>query len=211
MIKLSFFWVVIFWANSVHALNITDIDEENKNFKIAVDVYQSKFFAEGENLRFSMEGGIEGAYCQGVIRDVDPGYFTLHVENINNCWSRSRLLRRGLNIRVPEEVFKEKSFKAGLTQLQIKERKGDYLQQLNEINFYLNNFDLEKEKIEAEYDRRIRTLKLEKIKALKDLYQKRKEKSEIQVYLRKELDRLKQSNLYYNSKDYSVDSTENPL
>lgn len=161
--------------------NILKLETENKNIK---------FLRSGDQLKFKVFSKKKEKFCEGTVRGVEEKYLTVFVKDINECWSYEEYFRRGTLVSITVKVLEKRVKSASYYRQILLKRKQDYLQQLNETNNFLWNFNQQKVKVAAEYDLRINQIKQDKQRAMDELIIKNKDASRLQQILAKKLDQV---------------------
>ncbi len=190
MIYISFISI----AYTKVPLRMTDKSENLKLFKMALKSNKTKGLKLGDNLEFSINKNQK--LCTGIVKTLEDAYLTIYVEDISSCWDKKQMLRRGVVFNFSGNMIEERDIEKRLTRKELEAKRKDFINQLNDINIYFYSFDLKRKKIEAEYNNKIRLLKLEKVKALEQLYRDRKAKADIQLRLKNDLKRVKEAKRY---------------
>ncbi len=181
-------------AQALVPLRMTDKSENLKIFKVALKANKVKGLKLGDPLEFSINESPK--FCKALVKNLEEDFLTVYVEEISDCWDKKMMLRRGMIFNFSEAQIEARIIDSRLTKQELEVKRKDFVNQLNDINIYLYNFDLKRKKVEAEYNNKIRELRLEKIKVLEDLYRERKAKSEIQLKLKADLDRVREAKRY---------------
>lgn len=195
-ILIIFLITNILIAKSETNYRLTDKSDDNKTIKIQISENGPKVFGLGEVFDFYL-GSKRHSICEGIISKMEENFLVVNISNISQCWPLEKRLRRGTKIYLSSETLSGKDIETELKGLDLKRKKVNLLTQMNDTNLYLHNFNLKKKKILSEYDQRIKRLKIEKNKALEDLYKERSEMSDLQLMLRYKIEKVQKADNYF--------------
>ncbi len=176
---------------------VTDKDDQGRILKIKVENDNSKFFRAGDVVYFRVNRKYSNLQCKAFVRQVEPFYFTILVQDFSNCWNGDDYFRRGTVLNFESSDLATRVHEASKYRELLLVRKDDFLKQLNEINNFIWGFDQHKVKEAALYDKRINQMQIEKRKALDNLILKKNESLTLQNELMRKLDSIDESLSYY--------------
>jgi hypothetical protein len=176
---------------------VTDKDDKGRILKIKVENNNSKFFRAGDVVYFKINRRYAVNQCKAFVRQVEPFYFTILVQDFSNCWDENNYFRRGTVLNFESEDLARRVEEASKYRSLLLVRKDDFLKQLNGINNFVWGFDQHKVKKAAKYDKRINEMQIEKRKALDNLILKKQENLVLQNELMRKLDSIDESLHYY--------------
>lgn len=176
---------------------VSDKDDNGRIFKIHVENNNTKFFRAGDSVQFKVALRETNDWCKGFVRSVDDFYFTIYVESLRPCFSKSDYFRRGTALNFFSPTLALRVFEASKYREQLIMRKEDFLRQLNGINHFLWTFDQQKVKLAADYDEKINELQRLKRKALDDMINLKQERLVLQNELMNKLNELDDSLKFY--------------
>lgn len=169
---------------------ITDRDESGRIFKIRSENRNVKFFQKGDQINFNIYDQVNYRPCSAQVKDVEESHIVVKVSSLYTCWRRDKTLLRGTIIKIDAPILAQRVLEAKTRYTLLNKEKTDLLSQLNGVNNFIWNFDLEKSKVALEYDRRISELLKEKKQALIGVDQRRDNSFKLQRKLRDRLDKL---------------------
>jgi len=186
---------------------VTDKDDSGRVLKIKVENNNTKFFKAGDVVYFRVNNHKTLDPCRATVRNVENFYFTLYVQDFRYCWSKGQYFPRGVQLNFSSKILGQRVFEASKYREILLLRKDGFLNQLNNINNFLWNYNQQKIKTAAEYDEEINSLKRKKQLAIDNLLQTKQENLMLQVELQKKLDSLDESLKHYRveRQEYLVD------
>ena len=182
---------------------VSDRDEASSVFKVQSDSENVKFFKGGDQVRFKVEQNPNKDFCQGDIRTVEPGFFTMYVKNLYPCWNEGEYFRRGMILNFKSSRLAERVQDASEYRLILLKRREDYFKQLNKMNVFIWSFKQQKVQLAAQYDKKIEELKKKKRRALEGLLSKKNDVASTQRELIYRLDNLDEKLEFYRIENHS--------
>lgn len=174
---------------------ITDRDDQVQIFKIKSENPQIKFFKSGDVVEFNVSKMevLDRDYrypCKGFVRNVEQNYLTLFVNNLRQCWNPREYLRRGTVLIFFSSILAERVLNASKFRRIVIKEKQDFLKQLDKVNQFLWNYDQERLKLAADFDKKMIELQKMKDHDLTHLVDKKEEFVRLQAKLQRKLDEL---------------------
>jgi hypothetical protein len=176
---------------------VTDKDDTGRIIKIRVENNNTKFFRVGDPVYFHIQEHKKSARCKGHVRNVEDYYFTLYVDNFLACWNKDQYFKRGTILVMESQVLADRVFEAMKFREILINKKKDFLAQLNQINNFLWNFDVEKSKKAAEFDAELLQMQKRRQKFLDDLTQSKQEQIRLQSELMQKLNEMDHQLKFY--------------
>ncbi len=176
---------------------VTDKNPVGDVLKIQSETENIKFFRAGDEVKFKISTLLKNPPCTGHVRSVESPYFTIHINDIKQCWKQVEYFRRGSLLHFDSPILATRIKNASFFRLVLMQRKKDYLAQLNENNQFLWRFNELQVNAVAEFDLQIAEIEKRKQKALDDLIVKKKEASVLQQTLIRKLDEVDNDLLFY--------------
>lgn len=169
---------------------VTDRDETTSIVKISSENKNVKFFRAGDLINFKIQNNNESEFCQGFVRSVEPDYFVMYTKDLFPCFPKGEYFRRGTVLIMESQKLGQRVREASVYRASLIKKKKDFMEQMNEINGDVWNFEERKIEVAAEYDRRITQMEKEKLKALDTLLNKKNDQIRLQRELAFRLDSI---------------------
>ena len=175
-----------------YAKFLARVSDKNRSTNILKLKYENgnlKFLKIGDSVNFRVKG--QGyRECEGHIRDVEPPYLTMFVDDIEDCWKKNSYFRRGTILVFDSKLLSKRVYEGSVFRKILLRKREDYLRQLEGVNNFLWSYDQEKIKVAAKYDERINALEQKKRKGLEGMINKKNENIYIQSSLMKKLNEI---------------------
>jgi len=159
---------------------VSDKDDSSRILKIQAENLNSKFLKAGDIVYFKLNRGKKSDQCKGSVRDSERKYFVIYVHSFYPCFDEKKYLKRGTILHFHSPVLSRRVLEASKSREILILKRSDFLKQLNGINHFLWTYDIQKLKVAAEFDEKIAEMKKEKLRALDNMIERKKEKQDIQ-------------------------------
>lgn len=150
---------------SIFSGRITDRDETVSIIKVSAESRNIKFFRSGDKVQFRLPSK-NGEYCEAFVRGIEENYFVLYVKDLSPCYGTDEYFRRGTSLIFFSPKLLDRVREASIFRATLFQKKKDFLSQLNQLNHDVWNYEEQKMKVAAEYDKKIAELEKQKQLAL---------------------------------------------
>ncbi len=176
---------------------VTDKDDTTSIIKISAESRNIKFFRAGDYTRFWLSNKNEDKYCEGFVRSLEEKFFVLYVKDLAPCFGSGEYFRRGTSLVFHSPKLLERVREASIFRASLFQKKKDFLSQLNQLNHDVWNYEEQKVKIAAEYDRKIQEIEKQKQMALEEHLSKKNDFVTLQKELIYRLDNIDKEISFY--------------
>ncbi len=186
---------------SIFSGRVTDRDETTSIVKVSTESRNIKFFRAGDPVKFRLPSK-KTDMCEGHVRSIEETYFVLYVKDLGTCFDKDEYFRRGTSLVFQSPKLLERVREASIFRSSLFNKKKDYLSQLNELNHGVWNYEEEKVRIAAEYDKKILEIEKQKQQALDQHLARKNDYVTLQRELTYRLDKVeKEIDFYRVEKD----------
>lgn len=144
---------------------VTDKDDTTSIIKVSSESRNIKFFRSGDKVQFRLPAKKDD-YCDAFVRGIEDNYFVLYVKDLSPCFGSDEYFRRGTSLIFFSPKLLERVREASVFRATLFQKKRDFLSQLNQLNQDVWNYEEQKMKIAAEYDKKIAEIEKQKQLAL---------------------------------------------
>ncbi len=150
---------------SIFSGRVTDRDDTASILKVSSESRNIKFFRSGDKVQFRLPSK-DGEYCEAFVRGIEEDYFVLYVKDLTPCYSADEYFRRGTSLIFFSPKLLDRVREASIFRATLFQKKKDFLSQLNQLNHDVWNYEEQKMRLAAEYDKKIAEIEKQKQLAL---------------------------------------------
>ncbi|MCK6594871.1 MAG: hypothetical protein L6Q33_06705 [Bacteriovoracaceae bacterium] len=151
---------------SIFSGRVTDKDDTTSIIKVSSESRNIKFFRAGDKVQFRVPSKKESEFCEAFVRGIEQHYFVLYVKDLSPCFGGDDYFRRGTSLIFFSPKLLDRVREASVFRATLFTKKKDFLSQLNQLNHDVWNYEEQKMKIAAEYDKKIAEIEKQKQLAL---------------------------------------------
>lgn len=180
---------------------VTDKDDTTSIIKVSSESRNVKFFRSGDKVQFRLPAK-KDEYCEAYVRGIEENYFVLYVKDLSPCFGADEYFRRGTSLIFFSPKLLDRVREASIFRATLFQKKKDFLSQLNKLNQDVWNYEEQKMKIAAEYDKKIAEIEKQKQFALEEHLSRKNDYVTLQRELIYRLDNIdKEINFYRVEKE----------
>ena len=167
---------------------VTDRDETGSIVKVSSETKNVRLLRAGDLVEFKIQAQNDDDFCQGYVRSIEENYFVMFIKDLAPCFPKNEYFRRGTALNMHSEKLATRVKEASVYRSALLIKRKDYMEQLNNINEAIWNFEERKVQMAAEYDRKINEMEKEKMRALDQMVIKKTDEIRLQRELVYRLD-----------------------
>lgn len=175
---------------------VTDKDDTTSIIKVSAESKNIKFFRSGDKVQFRLPSKKDD-FCEAFVRGIEENYFVLYVKDLSPCYGTDEYFRRGTSLIFFSPKLLDRVREASVFRATLFQKKKDFLSQLNQLNHDVWNYEEQKMKIAAEYDKKIAEIEKQKQLALDQHLSKKNDYVTLQRELIYRLDNIDKEIEFY--------------